>query len=201
MTDIDALLAPPTPAAALALEAAREWMSPALVAHSLRSWAWAVALAERIDLPYDAELLFVAAMLHDAGLAPHFDAVAVPFEEAGGAVAAVFAAGAGWAPVRRGRVREVIERHMWRAVDPAVDAEGHLLEMATSLDVRGSGASDWDPALLRSVTERLPRSGFSDEFGGSIAAQAARKPECSAVRLHAAGGAAAGAVAWAALLP
>lgn len=174
--------------------------------HCLRSWVWAATLADSRGLEVDRELLFVAAMLHDLGVTAAFDAYSVPFEEAGGAVAWTFAAGAGWPAVRRRRLREVIERHMWSSVDPAFDPEGHLLEVATTLDVRGGGLALWDdvvgaePGLLRDVTARLPRLDFSVGFDASIAEQAERKPSSAAARLHGGGGVAAGALAWAELL-
>ncbi|QQD76929.1 HD domain-containing protein [Curtobacterium sp. YC1] len=198
--DVDALLTPPSPVAARALEVLRTWSSPPLVHHCLRSWAWAVLLAPTIDLEPDPELLFVAAMLHDLGVTPAFDAHQVPFEDASGAVGAVFAMGAGWDQARARRVGEVIERHMWTSVDPAVDPEGHLLEVATSLDVSGSGFSRWRAADLRAVTAALPRDGFSASFGGLVHQQAGRKPGSAAARLDSSGNVAAGGARWDAFL-
>ncbi len=149
---------PAHPVAARALDVARAWSAPALVNHCLRSWAWASLLAEQDGFEPDRELLFVAAMLHDLGVTPSFDANAVPFEDAGGAVGSVFAIGAGWDPARARRVGEVIERHMWTSVDPDHDVEGHLLEVATSLDVSGAGFERWQSDDLRAVTAALPGS-------------------------------------------
>lgn len=198
--DIPALLTPPTRTAALALETLARWSSPALVNHGIRSWAWARLRAETLGLRHDPELLFVAAMLHDLGVTDAFDAHEIAFESAGGAAGWAFAAGAGWAPERRERVREVIERHMWRSVDPALDAEGHLLEVATSLDVSGVAPELWDAAALRAVTMRHPRLGFTDEFAACIHAQAHRKPETAAARLDASVRIAAGGRVWAEIL-
>lgn len=195
------LLRPPTEVAALALEVARHWSPPALANHSLRSWAWARTLGDSLGLDHDPELLFVAAMLHDLGVTPAFDSHTVPFETAGGAAAWVFAAGAGWSGARRTRVLEVIERHMWVSVDPQQDAEGYLLEAATSLDVAGADPQLWDAALLKEVTARVPRLDFSERFVESIHDQATRKPECAAARLDRSGRIPAGAEVWAALVP
>ncbi|SDQ34594.1 HD domain-containing protein [Curtobacterium sp. UNCCL20] len=194
--DVDALLAPPSPVAARALDAARTWSSPALVNHCLRSWAWASLLAPSVGLDPDRELLFVATMLHDLGVTPPFDAHAVPFEDAGGAVGSVFALGAGWDPIRARRVGEVIERHMWTSVDPALDAEGHLLEVATSLDVSGVGFERWDADDLRAVTNAVPRLDFSATFDGLVHEQAGRKPSSSSARLDGSGNVAAGGERW-----
>ncbi|WP_416393988.1 MULTISPECIES: HD domain-containing protein [unclassified Curtobacterium] len=194
--DVDALLAPPSPVAARALDVVRAWSSPALVNHCLRSWAWAVLLAESDGYEPDRELLFVATMLHDLGVTPSFDAHSVPFEEAGGAVGSVFARGAGWDALRARRVGEVIERHMWTSVDPLLDVEGHLLEVATSLDVSGAGFSRWKASDLRAVTAAVPRLDFSEAFDGLVHEQAGREPSSSAARLDGSGNVAAGGTRW-----
>ena len=98
-----------------------------MLSHSHRVYLWAAALGTTDRIPYDAELVFVAAMFHDISLVPVFDSHTVAFEEAGGHVARVFATGAGWSPARRERLGEVIVRHMWPDVDASADPEGHLL--------------------------------------------------------------------------
>jgi hypothetical protein len=199
-SDVEALLAPPSDTATFALEVARAWCSADLFNHSLRSWVLARALGDSLGLDYDPELLYVASLLHDIGVTETFDSHSIPFETAGGAVGWVFAAGAGWPAERRTRVLEVIERHMWTAVDPAMDPEGHLLEVATSLDVAGVGFEKWDEALVRDLTTRLPRGAFSTSFAASIHDQAGRKPHSNAVRLENAGRVASGGAAWDAFL-
>jgi hypothetical protein len=179
---LDELLAPPTPIAERALDVARSLASPALLNHSLRSHAFAAALGHAEGIAFDPELLYVASMLHDIGLVPVFDSVSAPFEEAGGRVAWVFGAGAGWAPERRERASEVIVRHMWSEVDPNLDAEGHLLERATSIDVSGSGWDDWPAQLREDLVARVPRLGFAAEFTECIREQARRKPGTQAER-------------------
>ena len=180
--DLDRLLTPPTPVAARALAVVSAHASPALAAHSLRSFAFAAALGDSEGLGVDRELLWVASMLHDLGLSPSFDSHSVPFERAGADVARVFAAGAGWDDERGRRVAEIIERHMWPSVAAELDVEGHLLERATSLDVSGAAPGDWERGFVAAVVERLPRDGFGDEFATLAAAQAHRKPASEAGR-------------------
>ena len=176
------LLVPPTDVAARAREVAAAHASPALLGHSVRSWALAAELGRSESVQFDAELLWVASLLHDLGLVPSFDAHAVDFEHAGGAVARVFAAGAGWPEVRQRRLAEVVERHMWTSVDVALDPEAHLLERATSLDVSGTGGADWDAAFVASLVGAVPRLGFAAEFAAAVGDQAERKPGSQAGR-------------------
>jgi hypothetical protein len=182
------LRTPDTPAARAALEVAERYCSPALLAHSVRSWAFALAFAEVEGLTrLDEELLYVTALVHDLGLVPVFDAVRVPFETAGGEVGWVLAAGAGWDPRRRQRVVDVVEAHMRPSVDAAEEPEGHLLEIATALDISGARPDALPAAFLREVLAAHPRGALAAEFGCCLAEQASRKPGSQAERIVAAG--------------
>lgn len=173
---------PDTATARTALEVARRYLSPALFNHSVRSYYWAEALAREEAVTIDSELLYVAAIFHDIGLVPEFDAHAIDFEYAGGHVAAVFAAGAGWSPERGQRLNDIIVRHMWADVDVETDPEGHLLERATGIDISGRGV-DLVPAATRGqVLSAWPRLGLAEEFNSCFENQAARKPGSTAAR-------------------
>jgi hypothetical protein len=89
---------------------------------------------------------------------------------------------------------------MWRSVDVHDDPEGHLLEVATSLDVSGVGFDRWPADDLRAVTARLPRLDFASAFDGLIHEQASRKPGTSAARLDGSGRVAEGGRVWAEFL-
>jgi hypothetical protein len=171
--------APVSAAATAALAVATEYCSPALLNHSVRSYLWAAEYARRHGIEVDHELLYVAAVLHDLGLAAPFDSHRVEFEHAGGHVAWVFAAGAGWPAARRRRVAEVIVAHMADAVDPAVDPEGCALEAATAFDI--SGRPIGLPAeLVLDVLQAHPRYALAAEFTACFLDQAARKPGSAA---------------------
>ena len=178
---------PATPAARLADEVASRYASAALHGHSVRSFYWGAAYARLTGLSFDSELLYVAALLHDLGLTAPFDAHQVPFEAAGGEVAWVFCAGAGWPAARRQRVVDVIVKHMWDSVDPHDDPEGHLLEVGTSVDISGSGLSAIPIELQREVAGRWPRGALASEFADCFDRQAARKPDSRAAAAVASG--------------
>ena len=175
---------PETQAARAAAELAATYHSPALLNHVVRSWVWAEAFAlleDRQDV--DHELLYISAMLHDIGLVPAFDNVALAYEEAGGYVAIALTAGAGWARQRRQRALDVIIRHNWTSVDPAMDVEGHLLEVATALDISGARADALPRDFVREVLRAYPRLALAEEFTASVTDQAERKPTTAAQRL------------------
>ena len=179
---------PETTATRAALEVAAEYLSEALLNHSIRSWYWAVGFAAVEDRTgFDAELLYVAAILHDVGLAEEFDNHTLSYEHAAGHVARALTAGAGWETQRRTRALEVIVRHNWPEVDPLLDVEGHLLEVATGLDISGARPDVLPMAFQREVLQRYPRLGLAAEFGACVTDQASRKPTTAAARLVAGG--------------
>ena len=55
--------------------AAQDLLTPALLNHSRRAYAWGAALAALHEITFDRELLYLAAMYHDTGLppVPHVD--------------------------------------------------------------------------------------------------------------------------------
>ncbi|MEU8382305.1 HD domain-containing protein [Streptosporangium sp. NPDC048865] len=181
------IVIPETPAARGALEVATAYCSPALLNHSVRAYLFAAAYGAMNGIAFDDELLYVASMMHDLGLVKEFDSHTVPFEEAGGHVAWVFAAGAGWPVERRVRALEIVVRHMWDEVDPGKDPEGHLLELSTGLDISGRRAEDFPAELRAEVLERHPRLGIGPEFTECLVGQAARKPDSLAGRFVRAG--------------
>lgn len=71
-----ALVPPDSSMARDAEAAARDLLSPALINHSRRAFAWGSAIAALRGITFDRELLYVAAMFHDTGLPspmPHVD--------------------------------------------------------------------------------------------------------------------------------
>jgi hypothetical protein len=181
------LAVPATSAARSAFELAETFHSPALLHHCVRSYVWAAALAAQEGTEYDAELLYVAALLHDIGLTSPFEHPSTSFEEVGGQVAYVFASGASWPVRRRERVAEVVARHMGWAGDPADDREAHLLRRSTTIDVTGGGL-ELIPAPLRAeVLARWPRLSFAREFAAHFQVQARRGADLAAGRAVARG--------------
>lgn len=171
---------PQSPTCRFALEAATEYCSPALLNHSVRAYLWAAHLGAVRGIRFDAELLYVSALLHDFGLLTEFDNHTLPFEVGGGHVAALFAAGAGWPAERRHRVAEIIVAHMADAVDPAADPEGYLLECSTGFDISGRAPEDYPDELRAEVMQRYPRLDLASEFLACFEDQARRKPDSTA---------------------
>ncbi|MGR4881357.1 HD domain-containing protein [Streptomyces sp. LARHCF249] len=178
-----------TAAARAAFQVASEYADAALLAHSVRSYAFGADHAQRHGLEYDAELLYVSALLHDLGLTAPFDSHTLPFEEAGGHVARVLTAGLGWPAARRARAAEVIVLHMRDDVTAAEDVESHLLQVGTSADVSGLRLGEFDPTFTAELLAAHPRGGFGASFLALAEDQAKRKPDCAAAAFVAGGAA------------
>ena len=190
-TTADALveLGMPVPDSAVArraLELVGDSEPAFLVNHSIRSYAWAVALASVDNLEFDSEVLYVAALLHDIGLVPGFDTGGC-FEFDGGAFGEQLAIGAGLAEGSARAVREAIELHMAAVVPPAARTESFLLSDSTGVDVRGRRLDEIPLTLAPRVIEAFPRLQFKREFSRLFADQAERKPGCRAAVMSAAG--------------
>ncbi|MFD8947836.1 HD domain-containing protein [Streptomyces xanthophaeus] len=179
-----------TPAGRAALQIASEYADADLLAHSVRSYAFGARYAAEHGLAYDAELFYVAALVHDLGLTAPFDSHTLPFEEAGGHVARVLTAGLGWPADRRDRAAEVIVLHMRDDVTAAEDVESHLLQVGTSADVSGLRVGEFGPDFTAALLAAHPRGAFGAGFLALVEDQARRKPGCAAAG-YVAGGAAA----------
>ena len=161
--------------------------SPAFLAnHSLRSYAWSVGLAGRDRVRFDAELLYVAALLHDLGLVGRFDTGSC-FEEDSAEAAAGLATTAGWSSERAEALAEAIRLHVALAVALDDGPEAYLLWHATGLDVTGHRYGDLAAPFVADVVATYPRLDFKRGFTELLAGQAARKPGCWAAAAVAGG--------------
>jgi hypothetical protein len=185
---MDDITIPDSRASRAALDVATEFHTPALLNHCIRSYIWGAAFAENNGVGFDPELLYVSSMLHDLGLVEEFDSHSADFERSSGAVARVFGAAAGWPVERRNRASDIIVVHMAAdLVSIDDDPEGHLLSIATTLDISGGDSDLWPLEFRRSVVARYPRHNLASEFLECFTSQAARKPHSPAGVLMAEG--------------
>ncbi len=171
---------PDTPTARAADEIAERYYSTSLLNHCLRSFHWGMLYAGRHGLVVDEELFYVSAMLHDLGLVQAFDNYTQSFEVVSADLAWMFGAAAGWPEDRRTHAGDVIVAHMAdELISVNVDVEGHLLSIATSLDISGTGVHLWPDNERTAVLDALPRHTLSSEFLACFEDQAQHKPDGS----------------------
>jgi hypothetical protein len=174
-----------TPESAVARDAeelVRSCCPSFLANHSLRSYAWSVALGRRDAIVFDAELLFVAALFHDLGLLPQFDHGRC-FEEDSAGAAAEFAAEKGWSPERTNLLADAVRLHNAVQIASADGPEAYLLWHATGVDVTGHRYGDVPAQVVKAVVAMYPRGSFKRGFIRLLRQQAERKPGCWAANV------------------
>ncbi len=185
-----ALRLPEPPDSKLAREAeelVRELSSPALYGHCLRTWAFAALFAVRDSVAHDAELLYLACVLHDLGLTHAHDggeAAAGCFAVEGARAAAALMCRLAVAEERAHTVAEAISLHLNITVPARLGAEAHLLSKGVTLDVVGRRRRQIPAAATSAVNERWPRAGAADELTRLTRRQAEIRPQSRAALLH-----------------
>jgi hypothetical protein len=181
--DPDAIRIPDSAIARSAEELCEE-MQPAFVAnHAHRSYLWGALLAQLDRLTYDAELFYVAALLHDTGLDPARGDSSC-FTVASARVAEREADEARWSPERRDSLAEAITLHLNPRVSLDQGAEAHLLSAGVTLDNIGQRYHELDRTTVGRVLERHPRVGYKHAFAGLWRAEAKASPASRAHMLR-----------------
>jgi hypothetical protein len=180
------VIAPLRPDSALADAAdgmLRASAPPVLVEHCLRTHAFAVALLDAARRPYDPELLFVAAALHDLGLTPAWDDGTTSFERRGAEVARQLLLDEGASPPAAELVHDAIALHLElsSATDPRPEVAG--VGMGAAVDVLGLRIDELPAGTLDDVLARHPRLGLKDWLVEAMVAEAAVKPGSRAAAL------------------
>lgn len=180
-------VAPDTPLAIEAEERVRELSSPALYGHCLRTWAFAALFAQRDRVDHDAELLYVACVLHDLGLTDAHEgrdptAKCFAVEGARAAHALVCAHGA---PERRAlTVAEAISLHLNVDVHARYGTVATLLSKGVMLDVVGRRIEQLPAGVATDVVAAWPRDGSGEQLVNDTKRQAEVRPYSRAAMLH-----------------
>jgi hypothetical protein len=169
-----------------ACELITEVAPPVLVNHSVRCYAWAVELARHDRLRFDAEILYVSAMLHDLGLIPEYD-LGGCYDVDGAIAAQQLAREAGAAHERVQTIYDAIVLPNDAEPPPDAAPEVVLIWDATGVDVTGERFADVRTVVAGAVLAAYSRIEFKREFSSRFADQVSRKPDCPAAALAAGG--------------
>ncbi len=159
-----------------------------LLNHCLRTYAWGCLLGAAERRTFDAEILFVAAVLHDLGLAGAAAAAEAPpvdcFAVEGAFAAEAFLAARGVAGDRNRRVAEAISLHMNVRVGAGAGVEAHLLHEGAAMDVIGARLEEIPGGARDAVLSRHPRLEMKHDIAAAMDGQSARRPRSRAAFLR-----------------
>jgi HD domain-containing protein len=179
---LDTIPVPDTASASAAEALIAESVPLTLVRHSHRTYAFGALLGARDGLDWDAELLYVAAMLHDLSLGDSARRDE-PFERVGAQMARGFALERGWPEERAELVGRAIALHMEVGRATRERPEVALLHLGAAADVIGARLQDISPDTVAEVVERHPREGFKAFFADAMRDEARRNRRSTAARL------------------
>jgi len=162
--------------------AAQDLLTPVLLNHSRRAYAWGTTIAALHRITFDRELLYVAAMFHDTGIpSPVPD---VDFTVRSAALAREFTDNHQVAADNRERVANAIAMHHTPGVGLESGAEAYLLSAGAAVDVFGLRSNEIPDAVRQSIIQEYPRLNFKRDFFGLLRAEAKQVPRGRAWYLH-----------------
>jgi HD domain-containing protein len=178
----DALVPPDSLLAREAEAAAQDLLTPALLNHSRRAYAWGAAIAALDGVEFDHELLYVAALFHDTGLPSRVPDV--DFTVRSAALARDFTDRHDVPEMQRELVTNAIAMHHTPGVRVESGAEAFLLSSGAAVDVFGLRSNQLPDAVRKTVVQDYPRLGFKREFAALFRAEAKQVPHGRAWYLH-----------------
>ena len=158
---------PDTPFISRAIAFARERSEPYLFNHVMRSWLFAAIIGQRKQIPHDAEVLAVIAILHDIGLAQAFDGP-LRFEVEGANAARTFAVNEGMDDRRAQLIWDGVALNSTPSISLYKETEVALATMGIGLDWGGWGYEALSEAEVAGIVEGFPRLGMKERFTQAV---------------------------------
>jgi len=158
---------PDTPLISRAIEYAREHSEPYLFNHVMRSWLFAVILAQLSESAHDAEVLAVTTILHDLGLAKAFDGP-LRFEVEGANAARAFARNEGIGDRRSQLIWDGVALNSTPSISLYKEAEVALCTAGIALDWGGWGYDKLTEAQVAAIVEVFPRLEMKQRFTRAV---------------------------------
>jgi len=169
------VLVPDTPLIARAIAFAREHSEPYLFNHVMRSWLFAVSLARLRGTAHDGEVLAVATLLHDIGLAKAFDGP-LRFEVQGANAARRFALREGVDARRSQLIWDGVALNSTPSIGLHKEAEVSLCTSGIGLDWGGWGYEALTEARVAEIVEAFPRLQMKQRFARAVCGIVAARP-------------------------
>ena len=161
------VLVPDTPLITSAIKYARENSEPYLFNHVMRSWLFAVSLAQLNQTAHDGEVLAVATLLHDIGLAEAFDGP-LRFEVEGANAARKFGRSAGLDERRCQLIWDGVALNSTPSIALYKEAEVALSTAGIGLDWGGWGYDSLPQARIAEIVDVFPRLEMKKRFAHAV---------------------------------
>lgn len=164
-----------TPLVRDATELARNCSEPYLFNHVMRSWLFAVLIAEDAKPAPDPELLAVSGILHDLGLTDRY-AAQERFEVDGANAARSFLKERGIPAYQIQLVWDAIALHTTRSIALHKEPEVAVIHSGIAIDVIGAGLDLIPQDKVRAILSAFPRLSMKKQFLESLCGVVRRKP-------------------------
>jgi hypothetical protein len=155
---------PGSEAAAEASRHIRETAGPLIHGHSRRVFLFGQLHAERLDLKPDPDLLYLAALFHDAGLRTPFSDAVRRFEVDGADHGRKFLLEHGFPADAADTVWTAIALHTTPGIPELMGPEIAALHLGVLTDVGGVGLDELDAGRVAEIVAAHPRGDFKNEF-------------------------------------
>lgn len=147
--------------------------------HSLRTYLFAELVSAAMGLAHDAELVYVASILHDTGLSPQHMSASDPFEVDGANVAADLLTRHGVAADRVATAWDAIALHDNSGIAKHKQNEVRLVNAGVGADF-GAFGDLITRDQLSAIFAAAPRKDFINVFLDAAAVVAQKKPQSTA---------------------
>jgi hypothetical protein len=168
---------PDSAAAAAADRLAAGMLSPSLYRHSRRVHFFAQLHAQRLGLDADSELLYIAALFHDTGLATPFSEATQRFEVDGADHARAFLQRQGFSDAAADTVWTAIALHTTPGIPTLMSPEIAALNLGVLTDVVGLGLDELDADAVAEIVAATPRGDFKSDFLRAVVDGVGYRPE------------------------
>lgn len=155
---------PETAAVAEATRLVRETTSPLIYHHSRRVYFFSRLHAERLGARPDPELLYLAAMFHDTGLATPFSDAEERFEVDGADHGRKFLLEHGFSASAAETVWLAIALHTTPSIPARMGPEIATTQLGVLTDAIGAGLDQLDTDQVAEILAVHPRGDFKNEF-------------------------------------
>jgi hypothetical protein len=167
---------PDTPLVSRAIEYARENSEPYLFNHVMRSWLFAVRLVQLKQSAYDREVLALASILHDLGLAEAFNGP-LRFEVEGANAARAFARKEGCSEGRAQLIWDGVALNSTPSIALHKEVEVVLCTAGIGLDWGGWGYDALKEAQVAAILDAFPRLEMKRQFTRAVCRIVETRPD------------------------